>query len=65
MVLSIDVFLFSRYWIVPYSQENHRHCIETSRPLIRAIDELHAYAMSKEFTSMPAAISSVVRCICS
>ena len=44
-----------------YTQDNHRHCIEISRPLIQAIDELYTYAMSKEFASKPATISSAVR----
>ncbi|CAF4681847.1 unnamed protein product [Rotaria sp. Silwood1] len=44
-----------------YSLENHRQCIETSRPLIQAIDELYTYAMSKEFASIPPTISSAGR----
>ncbi|CAF3354839.1 unnamed protein product [Rotaria socialis] len=44
-----------------YTQESHRHCIETSRPLVQAIDELHSYAMSKEFASIPPTISSAGR----
>ncbi|UJR28105.1 hypothetical protein I4U23_009360 [Adineta vaga] len=40
-----------------YTQENHRQCIETSRPLLQNIDELYTYAMSKEFASVPASIS--------
>ncbi|CAF3755907.1 unnamed protein product [Rotaria sordida] len=44
-----------------YTQENHRHCIETSRPLIQAIDELYTFAMSKEFASTPPTISSAGR----
>ena len=44
-----------------YTQENHRQCIETSRPLLQSIDELYTYAMSKEFASVPATISATVR----
>ncbi|CAF1156243.1 unnamed protein product [Adineta steineri] len=44
-----------------YTQENHRHCIEISRPLLQSIDELHTYAMSKEFAGVPLTISSAGR----
>ncbi|CAF0858226.1 unnamed protein product [Rotaria sordida] len=40
-----------------YTTENHRQCIETSRPLLQSIDELYTYAMSKEFAAIPASIS--------
>ncbi|CAF4735686.1 unnamed protein product [Rotaria sp. Silwood1] len=40
-----------------YTTENHRQCIETSRPLLQSIDELYTYAMSKEFAPIPASIS--------
>jgi len=43
-----------------YTQENHRQCIESSRPLLQTVDELYTYAMSKEFASVPASISSTV-----
>ncbi|CAF2824008.1 unnamed protein product [Rotaria sp. Silwood2] len=44
-----------------YTAENHRHCIDTSRPLVQAIDELYTYAMLKEFASIPPTISSAGR----
>ncbi|CAF3470464.1 unnamed protein product [Rotaria socialis] len=44
-----------------YTPENHRRCIETSRPLLQSIDELYTYAMSREFASVPALISSTGR----
>ncbi|CAF0901956.1 unnamed protein product [Adineta ricciae] len=44
-----------------YTQESHRQCIEASRPLLQNIDELYTYAMSKEFASVPAAISATGR----
>ncbi|CAF0836753.1 unnamed protein product, partial [Didymodactylos carnosus] len=40
-----------------YAHEHHRECIEKSRPLLQSIDELYTYAMSKEFSSIPASIS--------
>lgn len=46
-----------------YTQENHRQCIEITRLLLQSVDELHTYAMSKEFASIPATISSAVRTI--
>jgi talin len=44
-----------------YTQENHRQYLEITRPLIQSVDELYTYAMSKEFSSIPATISSAVR----
>ncbi|CAF0840452.1 unnamed protein product [Didymodactylos carnosus] len=44
-----------------YTHEHHRECIETSRPLLQSIDELYTYAMSKEFSSIPASISNAGR----
>ncbi|CAF3837471.1 unnamed protein product [Rotaria magnacalcarata] len=44
-----------------YTPENHRRCTETSRPLLQSIDELYTYAMSREFASVPALISSTGR----
>lgn len=43
-----------------YTNENHRSCVDASRPLIEAVNELHTYALSKEFSSTPSTISSTV-----
>ena len=44
-----------------YSPEHHRHCIETSRPLMQAIDDLYSFATSKEFAGNAPTISVSVR----
>jgi hypothetical protein len=43
-----------------YTQDNHRQCVEISRVLLKSVDELHNYTMSKEFAGVPANISSAV-----
>jgi talin len=40
-----------------YTQDNHRQCVEISRVLLKSVDELHNYTMSKEFAGVPANIS--------
>ncbi|UJR21334.1 hypothetical protein I4U23_024428 [Adineta vaga] len=44
-----------------YTQENHRYCMEISRPLLQSIDELHTFAMSKEFAGTLPTINSAGR----
>jgi talin len=63
-IIKISIHCFSFIYKIldsSYTQENHRHCIEISHPLIEAIDELHTFAMSKEFAGILPTISSAVR----
>lgn len=47
-----------------YTPENHRQCVESSQPLIKAVDDLYQCAVSKEFRNEASVRGSRRQCAC-